>query len=241
MAAAGYRVISAAPSGPQFFRELRKTPPAAVVIDLSRIPSHGRDIAMGIRTLKSTRHIPIVFIEGDPEKTARIKQQLPDASYTKWPRIIGALKSAIAHPPVNPLIPGSALAGYSGTPLRKKLGIKEGSAVALLSAPEGLFKTLGDLPANVTFRDGIATSSTLLLWFVRSLRELRREVQQVASRVHNIPIWIAWPKKGSAASSDLTQQDVREAGLGAGLVDYKVCAIDETWSGLLFRKRRPKS
>ena len=130
--ALGYVVEYDLPSGPTLLRQLADDPPDAIVIDLSRVPSQGRDMALTIRRRKSTRHIPLIFLEGDPEKVARVKELLPDAVYTSWENIDRALKHAIAHPPDSPLVPESAMAAYSGAPLLKKLGIKTDTVVALV-------------------------------------------------------------------------------------------------------------
>jgi DNA-binding NarL/FixJ family response regulator len=121
---AGYDVSCELPRGPQFLRDLRAHSPVAVLIDLSRLPSQGRDLAVAIRHQKSTRHIPLVFVDGDPEKVAKIKNVLPDAVYTSWGRLKDSLKQAIARAPGEPVAPQSVFSGYSGTPLAKKLGIK---------------------------------------------------------------------------------------------------------------------
>jgi CheY-like chemotaxis protein len=236
--AAGYRVDCSLPRGPELLRKLQKDPPLAVVIDLSRIPSQGRDIALALRQYKSIRRVPLVFVGGDPDKVERIRQILPDAVYTPWSRMRSSLRQAIAHPPANPVIPSSSMEGYSGTSLPKKLGIKPDSIVALVNAPERFRDTLGDLPAGVQLIAEMTGRRDLTLWFVRSCKELRRGIARVALQVEDRPLWIIWPKKTSPLATDLTQQDVREAGLAEGLVDYKICAVDATWSGLLFRKRR---
>lgn len=235
--AAGY-VVDASAVDPESFRaELLADPPAAIVIDLSRLPSHGRDVAMSLRQAKATRGIPIVFVDGAPEKIERTRQQLPDAMYTTWARIRSNLRRAIAHPPAAPFVPSSKLAGYSGTPLPKKLGIGERAVVALVGAPAGFETTLSALPAGVTLRSGNRGRRDLTIWFVKALRDLRAGMKGMASAVGETPLWIAWPKKTSALAADLSERDVRELGLAAGLVDYKVCAIDETWSGLKFVRR----
>jgi len=110
---AGY-VVGCEPVGPEVLRDLRREPPTAVVIDLSRLPSHGRDIGLGLRSFKSTRRVPLVFVDGPPEKVERIKRLLPDAVYTTWNRIRGSLGRAIAKPPAEPVVPRSAMDGYSG-------------------------------------------------------------------------------------------------------------------------------
>jgi hypothetical protein len=219
-------------------REIGTRPPDAIVIDLTRLPSHGRDVALGFRSYKATRRVPIVFVEGEAEKVAKIRTLLPDAAFTTWARIRGALKAAIAHPPADPVVPSSNLAGYSGTPLPKKLGIKPRSVVALAGAPNDFEKTLGALPEGATLRRQGSGARDLTIWFTASRKNLEGNLARMIAAIARTPMWILWPKQASGVKSDLTQQHVREAGLAAGLVDYKVCAIDATWSGLLFRRRR---
>lgn len=221
-------------------RALRESPPAAFVIDLSRLPSHGRDVATSLRGLKATRAVPIVFVEGAPEKIARIEQTLPDATYTTWGRIRSALKSAIANAPADPVKPASNLAGYSGTPLPKKLGIKPNSVVALINAPKDFVTTLGELPAGVKFTTQAKGQPDLIIWFLRLRIELEDRINEMRALTGDGGIWLAWPKQASGVASDLTQNIVRATGLANGLVDYKVCAIDATWSGLKFARRKAK-
>ncbi len=133
----GYDVACDLPEPPVLLRQLRSDPPSAVIIDLSRVPSRGRDVAVALRTYKDTRAVPLVLVGGDPDKLARVRELLPDAG-----------------------------------------------------------------------------------------------------RIRRNALWIAWPKKAASPAIDLTQQAMREAGLAAGLVDYKICSIDETWSALLFRRRK---
>ncbi len=236
--AAGYQVDGAPLNGPSGLRVLREHPPDAVVIDLSRLPMQGRDVAMALRQNGTTRRVPLVFVEGEPAKVARIRAQLPDAVYTTWPRIAGALKRAIASPPRDPVVPASSLAGYSGTPLPKKLGIKPGAVLVLVDAPAGFEKTLGPLPEGVAIRTRAAGTPDLIVWFVRARRGLAHRIRRMAAVCPAGGLWIAWPKRTSAMATGLSQADVRKIGLAAGLVDYKVCAIDETWSGLKFAWRR---
>jgi hypothetical protein len=127
------------------------------------------------------------------------------------------------------------MAGYSGTPLVKKLGIKEGSRVAFVNAPEDFQATLGELPDDVKLMKSATNSLDLILFFVLSERILVRDFAKLAARLtNNGMIWIAWPKKSSGVATDLTFERVQRIGLDAGLVDVKICAIDETWSGLKF-------
>ena len=239
--AAGYEVACEAFEGPVTLRKLRDNPPRAVVIDLSRRPSLGRDVAVFLRHHKSTRRIPIVFVAGDREKVARIKEILPDAVYTAWSRIRSSLKRAINNPPQDPVAARSLFAGYSGTPLPKKLGIKANTVVALINAPPSFTKTLGKLPDGVTLRKQARGRCNQVVWFTKSRKDLERRIGKMASALAaKGSLWIAWPKKASGVASDLSQNEVRKIGLAAGLVDYKICAIDATWSGLRFARREAR-
>jgi hypothetical protein len=129
-------------------------------------------------------------------------------------------------------------AGYSGTPLPKKLGIKRGMTVALLGAPEGFAATLGELPNGARLVRGRRGRCGLAIWFVRSSGELRRDVARTAAFAAGGGLWIAWPKKSSPLAAGFGREEVRAAGLGAGWVDFKVCAIDDDWSALRFAPRR---
>jgi hypothetical protein len=129
------------------------------------------------------------------------------------------------------------MAGYSGTPLVKKLGIKPASTLALLSAPVGFPRLLEGLPADVRLLSRRPAGADMTIWFVTRHRDLARRMAGVASGM-GAGLWIAWPKKASGQATDLTENLVRDAALACGLVDYKVCAIDETWSGLKFARRK---
>jgi CheY-like chemotaxis protein len=236
--AAGYVVAREIPGGPSALRKLSDTEPSAVVIDLSRRPATGRDVALAIRSYKALRYVPILFVEGESEKLAQIKKLLPDAAFTTWNRIRSALKRAIAHPPSEPAVPSSVFAGYAATALPKKLGIKPHTIVALIGAPRGFEKTLGRLPEAVTLRRQARGSSDLTLWFTKSLKDLESRIRPMGRRADKGGLWIIWPKKNSALASDLSQVIVRKTGLASGLVDYKVCSIDETWTGLKFTCRQ---
>jgi hypothetical protein len=126
--------------------------------------------------------------------------------------------------------------GYSGTPLIKKLGIKPGYRVLFVSPPGNFGSLLGPLPDRAaTARTGTLDFAIL---FVKSEADLRKKFPELRDRLEsNGMLWVSWPKKTSGIASDLTEGVVRTYGLDAGLVDVKVCAIDDTWSGLKFVRR----
>jgi len=129
------------------------------------------------------------------------------------------------------------LAGYSGTPLVKKLGIKPDSSLALINAPARFRAELVGLPSTVHISTRAAGQPDLVVWFVDRRRDLDRAIARMG-RLMVSGLWIAWPKKSSGVETDVTEDIVRAAGLANGLVDYKVCAINETWSGLKFALRK---
>ena len=111
---AGYDVIFQPFKGPATLKAMRENPPDALVIDLSRQPSAGRDVAVAVRHYKTTRHVPLIFVEGDPAKVNKIREMFPDAVYTDWAQVQSAVNMAIANPPHNPVVTTSLLQGYAG-------------------------------------------------------------------------------------------------------------------------------
>jgi len=130
-------------------------------------------------------------------------------------------------------------AGYSGTPLLKKLGVLEGRRMAVINGPKGFVESLPDLPFGATVSSTGRAKADVIVWFIKSSRDLAK----ISGAIARMPdgsgmLWAAWPKKASGIQSDLTEDVIRAAALRAGLVDTKVCAIDETWSGLRLSRRR---
>jgi hypothetical protein len=132
-------------------------------------------------------------------------------------------------------------AGYSGTPLPRKLGIGEGDEIALIGAPERFEDTLGALPDVASIHTDLADDARydVIVTFITQRAELESELPRLRARMAPAcGLWIAWPKRSSGVRSDMTDQVVRDVALPTGLVDNKVCAIDDTWSGLRLVIRR---
>jgi hypothetical protein len=175
---------------------------------------------------------------GDSEKVENVRRILPDAEFAPWEKLESALAESWKRGREDPIVPTSILAGYSGTPLPKKLGIKAGTRVVLSKAPEGFSGTLGELPEGSRLLTRFGSGKDLILWFVRSRAELAQDIGKWAPRCGKGGMWILWPKKAGPMESDLTQADVRRTGLDNGLVDFKICSVDEVWSGLKFSVRK---
>lgn len=233
--ALGYDAVFDFADGPALSRLLRASEPDAVVIDLTRLPSHGREVGRSLRSARFSRHWPLIFVGGEPEKVAATKALLPDATYTTWGRIKITLPRAIARPPISPVVPKDVM---SAKPAVAKLGVKPGHKLCLLGSPKGFADGLKPTPAKVTFTARADATCDLFLCFVRSSRELLAQLALLRETVDRQTLWLLWPKKASGVKSNLDGNVVRTTGLSTGFVDFKVCSVDDTWSGLAFKKRR---
>jgi hypothetical protein len=209
----------------------------AILIDLSRLPLQGRAVGIELRKRAASRRVPIVFVGGIPEKVEATRQVLPDAAYMDWDEVADGLKAAIQRAPKSPVVPDT-MAAYSGTPLAKKLGIRKDTVLALLNAPGGFEAQLEPLPPGVRIVSKPSGAQRIVL-FVTAMKDLGHCWRStVDASDSGATVWIAWPKKASGTVTDVTEDIVRKYGLERGWVDYKICAIDATWSGLAFSKRK---
>jgi hypothetical protein len=134
---------------------------------------------------------------------------------------------------------GKEMAGYSKTPLAQKLGIKPEAKVTALNAPANYRKLLAPLPASVSFTDKATAGAKFVHLFVTERRVLEKELKRLRGLIYDAGVlWISWPKKSTGLGSDITEDVIREVCLPLGFVDIKVCAVDETWSGLKLMIRR---
>ncbi len=123
--------------------------------------------------------------------------------------------------------------GYSQTPLAKKLGLKDGFIIRLINQPTHYFSLFTDLPDDLNFEDDTDVKKNLIHFFTTSKTELEQQLISLKNElVPNGMIWVSWPKKAAKINTDATEDIIRNHALSIGLVDIKVCAVDETWSGL---------
>lgn len=241
LSALGYDVAGDVMDAPAVMKTLRRDPPDAVVIDLTRLPAHGREMARSIRLSKSTRALPLVFVGGEPEKVARVRELLPDAGFSSWNGVGRAIETALSDAPPEPVVPPYHPGAYTDRPVAVKLGIKAGTTVGVINAP-------GDFPAlvasagieRVKLRANAKGDCELIVLFARSTEEFDRSFHGTARRMDFQALWIAWPKRTSGVKTDLTQNNVRDAGRAGGMIDSKICGIDATWSALKFTRRKER-
>ena len=229
LAKAGISVDAQPVPNGKLITHIRLTQPSAIVIDLDRLPSHGREVGVALRRTKSTRSIPLVFLGGAPDKVAQVRAELPDATYGTWSEVRTVVRGARAVMS-SPVIPAGAMERFAGSSLEKKLGLKAGMRVAMLGAPESVV-----IREDVILEARVGRNTELVICFIRSLAELEREVPFLS--LHP-PVWIAFPKQRAGIFSDFTQHDVRRIGQLHGLTDNKVCAIDATWSAIRLAAKR---
>jgi hypothetical protein len=241
---AGYRVIADPPENAggmiRYFRELA---PDAVVIDLDRLPSHGRELGLSLRASKGTSHLRLVFAGGIPAKIELVRAAIPDAIFTPWDNdLAAAIERAIAQPEP-PRLPSRELPKETGPgSLERKLDIKPQTHFAIVSINRNddvwLEELLTSVPGGAIRQRRIDAASTLALFPVATRRDLIRAFEHArAALPTKASLWIVHPKQTSPLAADFNQDDVREAGLAHGFVDYKVCAVDKDWSALKFARR----
>ena len=230
---AGYILRPLTPS----VRIVKEAAPVAVVIDLSRMPSGGRAVGVWLRGSKSTRHIPLVFVDGDAEKVAAVREDIPDAVYTTLAGIRGALKKAIANPPSEPVVPRQMMEPPPGRTTAQKLGIREGTVVGLIDPPADYLRVLGELPEGVVLEESPRRACAVTAWFVHDASEYEAALPQRRMLAARSRLWILWRK---GRRDGLNGKFVRAAALAMGLVDYKICSLDGVWSGMAFAVKKAR-
>jgi hypothetical protein len=236
LSAAGHDVSYSEPGTSGTMKHIRASAPQAVVIDLTRMPSHGKAVAAEIRRSVKLRTMPIVFAAGDPEKVAGVRELFPDALYSTWEQIASALRKA--KPLAAPLLPASATAfeQYAARPLAQKLGIQPAMKIAVLHPPGHFDRIMADIPPDVEWQERTTRTTQMILLFAESQALLETTFAHAASS--RLPIWVFWPKQAAGKPTDLTQHVARTVGHSFGYTDCKVCSFDATWSGFLFRLKR---
>lgn len=236
---AGFKV-DASPFKPQrIIGSIRDSDVRAIVIDLDRQPAHGRVVGTLYHRAKALRETPIVFAGGPQEKVDRIRKELKDVFFTNWDQAAATVEKALKNAmPRRPAKAPSYMEQWAGSTLVKKLDFKPNMRAALLAAPEGFEEQL-DLPEGVKIETAIDRRTQMAIWFVRSFRELEMETDYLSARLGDrVSVWIVYPKRTSRFKVDFTQFDVRAIALRAGLVDYKICAVDQDWTGMKFTRKK---
>ncbi len=215
------------------FREIRKFEPDIVVISLAFVPSHGRAIGLMLRIQKWSRAIPLIFVDGEPEKVERIHGELPDATYTTMAKVGAAIKSALKKKPGDPVVPQMDRQWKRTLP--DKIGLKPEMVVVLAGDVPDIARLVGEVYEQIRWTERASRTTKLVMWFVRSQQEVADGLRDLTGPW---PIWIFWPKRTSRIKSDVTPFALRDLCNAYDLVDFKILSLDNTWSGMLFSRRR---
>jgi len=233
--AAGFSVDYEEQLSSSSFRRVRESQPHAFVVDLSSRPSHGREVAIALRGHKATRHVPILFVNGEPEKVEGVRRTLPDATYVTGARLIPALRRAKTVS--KPLIPAQMMDRYAGRTAAQKLGIGKGARVAVVDPPADYARAIGDLPEGAFFEEEDFAVCKITLWFVHDYPALQAAMPEIRRTATRHRLCILWRKgKGGPLDGGI----IRTCANRVGLVDYKVCSVNETWSGMAFAVKKPR-
>jgi hypothetical protein len=241
---AGYRVVADPPQASGgMIRAFRQLAPDAVVIDLDRLPSHGRELALGLRASKGTCQLPLIFVGGATTKVEAMRVALPDAIFAAWDEGIRSSIELAMRQPAPPRLASRELPKPEGPgALERKLDIKPQSRFAIVPSRRGdavwLDELLISIPETAVRQPRIDAKTTLVLYPVRTRAELMQALDSArAALPPAASFWIVHPKQTSPLAAGFNQDDVRTAALALGFVDYKVCAVDKDWSALKFARR----
>lgn len=233
---AGFEVDYTDGDGSAVCRAIRAKVPDVIVIDLSRLPSHGREVGVWLRGAKPTRKTPLVFVAGDELKIDGIRRLLPDANYCGLGTVGAVLKKVLTDAPkrsaADPVVPPGIMQRWTDKSAVQKLGIGAGAAVAVIEPPRDFPALLGVLPEPVEFQDEPAP---ITLWFVHETEQLLGSLRRMRALAGRTKLWLLWRK---ASGNGITQNSLREATREVGLVDYKICSVDDRWSAMLFARKK---
>lgn len=236
--AAGHQVDYDQQLNPGISRRIRETQPEAVVIDLSRLPSHGREVAVYLRGQKDTRALPLVFLGGAEDKVLGVRKVLPDATYTTITKLKSSVRAAIRNRIESPIVPPPMMERYALKTPAQKLGVKPDTTVAVFAAPRDYSQVLGELPAGAALLEDPPHPCTVTIWFAHDPETFLDALPKMQRLAGKTKLWVAWKKKSAAPASRLSEDFVRNSAIDAGLVDYKVCAINSVWSGIALAPKR---
>ncbi len=218
-------------STPELNRVIRFNPPDIILIDLSRLPSHGISMANWFGRTKALRDIPLVFVNGAEDKVAKLRESIPDALCVGMKDLRQALKKARP----STAAPVSVMAQYKTRTAAQKLGLDTGGSIAVIDPPRDYLAALGALPEDVEIDEDPDRPCDTTLWFIHDPEAFLVALRPMWRLAGHSRLWILWRKGGT---NGITQNSIREAGKEANLVDYKICAVNKDWSAMLFTRKK---
>jgi len=234
---AGYHIDYDSGGGPVVVKATRNAPvPDAIVIDLTRLASHGREVGVALRNYKGLRATPIVFVDGEEMKVEKTRERVPDVYFCSRGQLLRTLKKAIREAGSKPPAPATGMMElYRSRFTFQKLGVQSGMSLGVVDPPRDYLAALGEMPEGVEIVENPDSPQPVTVWFVHELDPYLDALRRMRAIADRTKLWIAWRK---GAKNGITQNSVREFAREFGLVDYKICAIDGHWSGMLFTRKK---
>jgi CheY-like chemotaxis protein len=234
---AGYQVDYDSGGGQAVMKAARSAPaPDAIIIDLTRLASHGREVGVALRNYKTLRATPIVFVDGDEVKVEKTRERVPDAYFCLRGQLLRTLKKAIQEAGTRSVVPAKPMMElYRSRFTFQKLGVQPGMSLGVVDPPRDYLAALGEMPEGVEIVENPDSPQPVTVWFVHELDPYLDSLRRMRAMADRTKLWIAWRK---GAKNGITQNSVRESAREFGLVDYKICAIDGHWSGMLFTRKK---
>jgi hypothetical protein len=175
-------------------------------------------------------------VDGLPEKVMQVRETLPDAVYSTWTHLEADLAEALNRPWRPLVVPETTAPASSRQGLAAKLGLKADTVGAVLGAPPEFFTSLEPLPKGATVRRQMGDDVNVVIWLIRSRRELDQSIAVRVDRLGSARLWILWPKQGTGQTGDLIADDIRDAAQEQGLTGDKAVSVDPTWFGMSFSR-----
>jgi predicted metal-dependent hydrolase len=210
-----------------------------IMISLQYAPSMGRDIGIYLRKYKLTRHVPMIFLNGNEEAVAGVRKLLPDAFYICQDELKNQLPSIIEVRNETPVIPDTIFEAYKDVPLEKKLGLIKGMRILIVNSPLDFTEKFNEY--NLNFVEEISKNNDMIFWFLSTQEQISDQLHHILPVIGKGGIWMFWQKKQPKWIPYFNEVMVRKLGMDNGLVDYKICSVDSEWTGLKFSiRKKPK-
>ncbi len=182
-------------------------------------------------TSPKTRQVPVVFVDGDPDKVAITKRQVTDMFFTTRAKLLSAINSARKQRLANPIAPGRLFSYHTRT-AAQKMGIAKDARVGVIDGPRDYERVIGEVAEGVEFVEGAQPGCTVLAWFVQDPDSYLEMLPRMRAWVAKTRLWVLWKKGGTTRTGAVTPLLIREAAKELGMIDYKVCSVDKSWSGI---------
>ncbi len=234
-----YQVTTLFFKGPESLNFITGERPSAIIFNLAKRPSTCRDLAIYIRKRKNLRMIPFLFIDGEEEKTEKIRDLFPEDYFCGKDDLNSIIIKILAEPGRLFPQPESLFSGYSGKSALEKLDIRKNENICLIDVDESFYSLFEENVENYNIGSRITRETKLTLIYLKEENNVAPFLRYYLENSRDdSSLWLCWPKKKGKIKTNLTQKFIRDTALGFGLVDYKICSINNNWSGMKFTRKK---